>query len=255
MKKKTMIIALTTPLVISASLAWGATRITALPYTITTSGDYYITSNLTSTGNGILVNASNVSIDLQGQTISGTNHNGDAIYINGSTTNLTNLEIMNGTVTGFNTGISFYGDGANTARVINVKVLDISGWDTLALGPNSLIKDCTIGNNNDGPSLVGQGSMVTGSISFNNQGYGFTTSEGATIIGNTVYGNHMDGISAGTGSTVKNNTAYGNYRYGITLTDYNMVDGNSSYNNNQDNNGYTNISSCTTCVFGNNVAP
>lgn len=50
-----------------------ATEITSLPFTISTSGKYYLTSNLTAAGAGwnIVITASNVVLDLNGQVITG----------------------------------------------------------------------------------------------------------------------------------------------------------------------------------------
>jgi len=41
----------------------------------------------------------------------------------------------------------------------------------------------------------------------------------------------------------------------IHPTGYSLVDGNTSYNNNLGNTGAANITACTTCVLGDNVAP
>lgn len=55
----------------------GATLIRSLPYTITTPGNYYLDSDLTSTANGIIVLASNVDINLNGHALTyGTVANG-----------------------------------------------------------------------------------------------------------------------------------------------------------------------------------
>ena len=50
-----------------------ATQITSLPITISTSGKYYLTSNLAAVGTGwsIVITASNVVLDLDGQVITG----------------------------------------------------------------------------------------------------------------------------------------------------------------------------------------
>lgn len=57
----------------AAERAETRTPISSLPYTITASGSYFLTQNLSvTTGSGISVNASNVTIDLNGFTISST---------------------------------------------------------------------------------------------------------------------------------------------------------------------------------------
>ena len=42
------------------------TPISSLPYTITNSGSYYVVSNLHSTGHGIVIEVSGVTVDLMG---------------------------------------------------------------------------------------------------------------------------------------------------------------------------------------------
>jgi hypothetical protein len=42
------------------------TPISSLPFTITNSGSYYLTTNLNSAGQGITISADNVAIDLSG---------------------------------------------------------------------------------------------------------------------------------------------------------------------------------------------
>ena len=82
--------------------------ISSMPYTILQSGSYYLTGNFQVSdpnANGITVNTSNVTIDMSGYTLSGPfSGKGHGIYINGTD----NIEIRNGTITGFGT------DGINS---------------------------------------------------------------------------------------------------------------------------------------------
>jgi hypothetical protein len=85
MKRKIWLLALVGAVLLSAGPAWAqdefyviagggvGTRITSLPYTITSPGFYYLTSNLSYSGssNGITVNSNDVTLDLMGFSISG----------------------------------------------------------------------------------------------------------------------------------------------------------------------------------------
>ena len=84
------------------------TPITALPYTITAQGVYCLTHNLgtaSTTGDAIRINASNVTIDLNGYRLSnlaagaGTNAKGIYAY------QRKNITIRNGSIRGFLYGI------------------------------------------------------------------------------------------------------------------------------------------------------
>jgi len=76
------------------------TPILALPYTISQPGSYYLASNLSvSGGSGILIKASNVTVDLNGftisSTLSGTSGSGFAIFID---LNQSDIRIHNGNI-------------------------------------------------------------------------------------------------------------------------------------------------------------
>jgi parallel beta-helix repeat protein len=277
MKKVTYcLIALFITLIVSVATLEAATEITSLPYTITTQGSYIISQNLKSGWHGIKVQANNVTIDLNGYTISGNNASGGyGIYMSGRS----NVEIRNGTIRNFGShGIYEDSYSGNSHRVINVRVMNNKGSGIRMVGDNYMVKDCNASNNGTvGIDLystksssisgntaygngayginAGVGSTVSGNTAYKNGLGGFSAEQGSTVIGNTAHDNGYEGISVSVGCTVKNNTAYWNGSYGIYLGGYNLVDGNTLYYNNRLGGPYTNMSSCPNCTFGINSAP
>jgi hypothetical protein len=204
------------------------TKITSLPYTITNSGFYYIGKDLTSTtGNGIIVNTDNVTIDLMGFSLIGP---GEGTNFGIQMQEKQNVEIRNGTVRGFSYGISAVGAtfSANH-RVVGVRVEHNAGDGISLMGHNCLVRNCNASNNASGITVLGGGAIID-NIACNNTKTGITISVSGNIIGNVANGND-NGISvAGTATLVDRNTATGN----STL--------------NMDKN-------VATCVYGTNLAP
>jgi parallel beta-helix repeat protein len=300
MRRTFFLWALFSTFAITCGAAWGdfyvipvgrgaGTEIKSLPYTISSPGFYYITSNLTATGTGIGVEANNVMIDLMGFTISGSgSEHGIAIHN-------WNIEIRNGTVENFYIGISALGKAKGT-RIINMRV--VSNNDGIHLSNfGHLVKDCTImGNAHDG-IYIGGSSTIIGNVVFENDRYGIYTGTGSmvayntayknsagptggsaiaalghsTVSFNTAYDNSATGISCGTGSmvsfntandnltgfiinegsTVTNNTSYNNEHVGFIFDSRHTVYHNTAYNN--DSGNYTGCSSG--CTIGENYMP
>jgi parallel beta-helix repeat protein len=252
MKKITYcLMALFITLMVSAATLEAATEITSLPRTITAQGSYIINKNLTSTGNGIVVKANNVTIDLNGYNIAGNNAGTYyGVYMNGRS----NVEIRNGTIRNFGShGIYEQSDSGRSHRVINVRVMNNKGSGIYLNGGNHMVKDCTASNNGTYGIYVFYGATVSGNTAAYNVNHGITADAGSTVSGNTASSNGQDGIFASVGSTVKNNTAYLNGNFGIYLGAYDLADGNTAYTNNQSGGAYTNMSTCATCVFGDNL--
>jgi hypothetical protein len=158
------------------------TKIASLPYTISTPGFYYLGGNLslTSSENGITVNTDNVTIDLMGFCLSGTN-NGYGIYMGGRK----NVEIRNGVVRGWNIGIS-EGIGPNDShghRVFNIRAAD-NGYGIALTGRDNLIKGCTAINNANAGLHLNNIGMICNNV-VNNCHTGILC-YGGSIIGNTV---------------------------------------------------------------------
>lgn len=227
--------------------------ISSLPYTITQSGSYYITGDLTSTGDGITVEADNVTIDLMGYSLVG-DHAGmddDGVFMNGRF----NVEVRNGTVTNFSYGIRGWTSSDRNHRVIEVRAvghvfdgIDLSGY-------GHLVKDCSTSDNNFNGIHAGSSSMVTGNTSYNNDLNGIVAGEGSTVIGNTANNNESRGISAQDGSTVTGNIAYNNGTRGIYANDGSTVTGNTAYNNAYDGiyvGGASTVTGNTACHNGYN---
>ena len=210
------------------------TQIKSLPYTISSSGFYYIAKDLSCAAgsHGITISADNVTLDLMGFSLVGPGGAGghDGIYMNART----NVEIRNGTVRNFTwRGIheaNFEGTGH---RIINIRAKD--NGSSIGIG--------------SGISLNGKSHIVERCTAVGNGGYGINVGAGSTVTGNTCYDNTNDGIYAYYGSTVTGNTCYSNTIYGIHLGGNNLVDQNTAYNNG------TNMNSPAGCVFGANCAP
>ena len=78
------------------------TPISTLPFNITQPGSYYVTTNLTATGDGIIIDTNDVALDLGGFTLSG---DGGASDDGVNITSQSRVSIRNGTVRNFGAGV------------------------------------------------------------------------------------------------------------------------------------------------------
>lgn len=176
----------------------------------------------------LVIESSNITLDLNGFTISSQTGSEFGIVAGGSTSSIT---IKNGTVEGFGIGISLAGPGN---IVENVRVQD--NRDTgLFLGAGGIahkviaqgnfqygiqvstagrVKDSTIQNNGNSADSValmaGPGSTVSDNTVWQNTGTGVRASLGSTVIGNTVLDTNGVGMSVMCPSTVVENTVTSN---------------------------------------------
>jgi hypothetical protein len=137
------------------------TPVSSAPFTISASGSYYLTTNLTvNVGDCIRINANNVTLDLNGFTLASTQNpmGGEAIYVGQSAT-VTNITILNGYISGsltngngsyggagFNDGIYAWSPGGYNVRVKNVTITGCRN-EGILLGPGpglSTIESCAI---------------------------------------------------------------------------------------------------------------
>jgi len=94
-----------------------ATPITAVPFVITTSGNYYLPANITTalpTGSAITVEASEVTIDLNGRSLINTasTNQANGIFV----LDQVDVTIQNGDIVGFGIGVYFSPNSADNNR-------------------------------------------------------------------------------------------------------------------------------------------
>jgi hypothetical protein len=177
------------------------------PITISTSGSYYLTQNISATGQtAITITASEVTLDLNGFSLIGDNTAGkNGITIQGA---ISDVAIRNGSITSFG-GYGINGTGASGVRVENLSVRG-QGFVGLLLGSRSLVVRCVVQFNGAGIS-VDFNSVVRECIVGNSAAYGIqTTGKGCTVADCTAQQNGTYGIIVENGSTLLNCSAYGN---------------------------------------------
>jgi hypothetical protein len=124
-------------------------------YIITNSGSYYLTTNIVGVSGkyGILIDAANVSLDLNGFTLIGVPSS--FVGISG-TANVRSLTIRNGTIRNWGS-VGLQAPGG--LEVSHVYVSGNSGFG-ISAGGNSLIRDCASISNSSTGILAGSGSRI-----------------------------------------------------------------------------------------------
>ena len=173
------------------------------PLTISTPGSYRLKKNFTvpdASTTAIVVNTSNVTLDLNGYTVSGPtvcpgppSPCAPAGSADGIVSGFSNVAILNGTVQGF-------------------------GSDGIALSQHSRVERVRTSNNGGSGINVGEASVVTDNQTLYN-GDGINAANGCTITGNVSAYNLGVGIFAGGGSSVTGNTVQNNNgTYALSLS-------------------------------------
>jgi len=245
--------------------------ISSLPYSITESGSYYLTTTIDAgTDTGISIASNNVSIDLNGYTLlgDGTTSN-SAIY---TTASFSNINVFNGIIDNWGShGINLQNSSEiNISNIIvtqssssgmllgsNAKVAyctaNDNGADGIASSTNAIISNCITSENNADGIDVGNQSVIALCNSFQNGDNGLETSSNCTVSNSISNYNNGDGINSGLGADISNSKFSNNQGTGISMevastANNNIVKSNDSYglsttsdsyliNNISDNNG------------------
>jgi hypothetical protein len=172
--------------------------------TITLSGSYILTKNLDAVGNCLVIEADNVTIDLDGYTISG---DGTGIGITDGGAGRKNIAIRNGVITNFEAGVglSFLSSGCVVERV---RASQNSVYGIVA-GRRAIVRDCIASGNGNIGIFGMMGSLITGNVAFDNGTTGLYAEVGVTLSNNSSSLN-TTGILAVCPSNVIGNTATNN---------------------------------------------
>jgi len=197
------------------------TKITSLPYEIKNPGFYYLTKNLTTTGDGIYVNTSDVTLDLMGFKLQGpgsinTTANGISLG-----TNVRNVEIRNGTLRSWDVAIGNEIDDSyhSDCRIINVRML-FSSYGIKLNGYNLQIGGCTINDmQKSGISINGSGIINKNVINYAPNAYCINVSGFWTVSNNALSNAHYVLGFFGEGIITGNWINCLDTQFGLYLTD------------------------------------
>ena len=178
-------------------------------FVISAPGSYYLTGNITGVSgkNGIVINADDVTLDLNGFALIGVGGSLRGIFVP-----LThrNLRIYNGIA--HNWGVN----GMNCTNGINCQFdhLLISQSNGFLCGPGCVINSVSVDGNGSGGFTTGDHCTLTGCSATGNL-TGFTLGSNCTIMASTAVGNGGGGINAGPYCTIIGCTATTNTGNGI----------------------------------------
>ena len=203
--------------------------IDTIPFTINTSGSYFLTATLNgSTGNnGITVSASNVTIDLNGNGLigDGTGSN-TAILSSGS---INHVSVFNGFVSNWG------GHGINLSSASSLSLshiqIDGSGFSGFNLGAESVVSHCSAINNGLDGIGANNSSTIINCNALNNGSDGIDVNSYCSIINSHSKSNQGNGIETGSTCQVQNCISYDNDDNGIYLGSGSTVSGSIASNN------------------------
>ena len=196
------------------------TPIGTLPYSISNSGSYYLTTNLTGTA-GIQIRTNNVSLDLEGFTLTG-NGSGYGIEI----FNETNIVVCNGNMVQWYIGL--YAAGAYSCRFEHL--ICSQDAEGISAGSLAIASECMAsGNSLDGMDFEGGSRIINCSARYNG-GYGINAGTEANVTGCVADYNGQDGIFLDRGM-VKDCLAEGNTNNGINCFINCLAENNKCLNN------------------------
>ena len=209
-----------------------ATPIHSLPYSVTNSGKYVLVGDLSGTNgqDGIVIQADNVTVDLNGFTLKGGSGSKDAIDISGSPSSIT---ILNGIIRGWGR-YGVYASFADNMTVAGITCIS-NGWaencSGISVGKNAEVRDC-ISSQNKMIGIYAKDSSVIRNCKAGNNGHrGIDAQNGSTVISCSTYENASDGIAAYHGSTVTRCTSYNNASRGFYLQNGCTISDSSAYAN------------------------
>jgi hypothetical protein len=189
------------------------TPISTVPFTITQSGSYYLTGNLQATGSGITITASDVTLELEGFTLTGAlDEASSGIFLVGNdSVPIRNVVVRNGTIREFHLGVR-----VNYGQNCRIEDLNITGngdrgiyfWSFSGLSTGNVVSRCMV-SRNEGAGIGTFVGSATGDWSRNtiedciiednastgiNLSIGSGTASGNTIADSVIGRNGSNGV-------------------------------------------------------------
>jgi hypothetical protein len=198
------------------------TPIGTMPFTISNSGSYYLTTNYSGSFGAILIETNNVTLDLNGFALIGGGSN-QGIFVSGAFTNIT---VRNGI-------LQQWGEGLYATLAINCRYERLQfSQNTFGLyvADGSLVSECMAVGNSQAGLVFGNGCRVVNCVSRLNLADGIQGGAGCSVIGCVAELNGTDGINIDRG-LVKDCTARQNTNNGINVFINCLVTGNTCINN------------------------
>ncbi|MFN7972324.1 MAG: hypothetical protein U0166_08235 [Acidobacteriota bacterium] len=228
---------------------------TAIPagtgtFTISAAGSYYLTGDRSVTsGDGIVIGASNVTLDLNGFTLSGAPGTGDGIRLSAAFTRVT---VKNGNVASFGgDGVGFdLPNNCGDCTIENVAAGGNSGLG-ITLDINGLIRGCHAGGNGGGGIAARVRSIVADCVAVGNGGTGIDAGS-QCIVERCILNSNVDGIVA-FASVVRGNQVTVCVGDGIRLSSDCLAENNDVDNITTVGKAGINVTSSDTLVRGNHV--
>jgi hypothetical protein len=163
-------------------------------------------------GEGVIVGADHVTLNLNGHTISSTAGSNDGVFSSHA-----GVVVENGAVKGFESDVNLSGD---SNRVTNLRTGAAQTFGIEVTGQNDVVSgNRSFANGFVGINGQGVGSQYTNNVLQSNANVGLVVADASAISGNKALSNGSSGIlftnSANGSVTVTNNVADGNHTDGI----------------------------------------
>jgi hypothetical protein len=182
------------------------------PYNITQSGSYYLVQNVTGVSgqHGIVISASDVTLDLNGMTLKGGPGTQSGIFASSTVRNVT---IRNGAIGDWaEEGIEASG---GQWHVEDVKACG-NGGNGIALGDGAIVYECqAVGNGTNGVSVY-NGSLIENCVAASNMGNGIRSDADCVLDRCASVENGQCGFDLWHRSTVRDCVATSNTLDGIS---------------------------------------
>jgi len=200
-------------------------------FRITQPGSYYLTGNVLGEAgkNGIAIEASNVTLDLNGFALIGVPGAARGIVSFGERSNIT---IRNGHINDWpGNGIDLSASSASRNSVFEALQVLGCGGNGLVLSNNTTARACLSVANSTSGFLVPTNGVLVECCARQNGSAGFTTGNGVALIGCSARANSGSGFSIGSAGTVQGCTAIGNGGLGFSIAQSSTIHESSASDN------------------------